>query len=116
MAYLKKITVQLSNGTAEKIAVGSLEKEILEKVKEKIQVWRIAENFAISQHYRDVIYQTAINLQKKGLVELSHDGPRGGLTITLTEKAKAVLKIIDELKQIDKKDSDKRICAPYETC
>jgi DNA-binding MarR family transcriptional regulator len=112
---MKKITV-LQNGTVEKIAIGKLEKRILENVANNNNiVWQIAEKFSYSISYINNVYQTVRKLEDKGLIKLNFNGQKGGLTITLTDKAKEVLKIIDELKQ-DKKDSDKRICAPYELC
>jgi DNA-binding MarR family transcriptional regulator len=116
VAYLKKVAVP-RNGTVEKIAIGKLEKRILENAANNNNiVWQIAEKFSYSISYINNVYQTVRKLEDKGLIEINFNGQKGGLTITLTDKAKEVLKIIDELKQIDKKDSDKRICAPYETC
>ena len=92
MAYLKKVAVPSENGTVEKIAMGKLEKRIMvEIVNGQVSVWKIADKLARSNYYRDVIYQTVINMKKKGLIEINNNGPKNGLTISLTNKGQNVL-------------------------
>jgi hypothetical protein len=100
MAYLKKITLPSESGTVEEIKIGRLEKKILERAAlselHTVRVWKIAEGMARSQYYRDVIYQTVINLKRKGLIKIENNGQRGGLTISLTERGKQTLKALSD--------------------
>jgi molybdenum-dependent DNA-binding transcriptional regulator ModE len=102
VACLRKVAVPLESGTVE-VCIGRKEKEILElaEVYGLSGVKDIAQYLSHSLDYINVVYQTVWNMKDKKLVELSREGPKGGLTIKLTELGK---KVLEEMQKQNNKE------------
>jgi DNA-binding PadR family transcriptional regulator len=97
VACVTKIAVPLESGTVE-VSISSLELKILRKItiNGNNLAWKIAQSLSPNRYYQSAVYNAISDMIRKGIIEATYEGKRGGLTVSLTPFGEKVVEALKE--------------------